>query len=310
MIRIPFDPNIISSGSFTLSWHGLLSFVAVAAAVFLVARWGKRDGLDQDIVYNTAVWAILGGIVGARIVHVADNWHVYRQDLTQVFAIWNGGIGLWGAILGGALGGMAYARVAKYPVRQLLDLTAPAMLVAQSIGRIGDIINGEHWSKATSLPWGWYFTDPDSPARVGAQRYYGDPEQPVHPTVVYEMIWNGLVFALLWRLRGRLKPEGSIWMVYLALYALGRFGIQFLRLDQPKLLGLQEAHLIAILVMAVAVPFIALKTRFKAPGEGGGTASKTGPGGPGGPGELGGKGDDQRRRIDRRERRARERAGA
>ncbi|MBI4306355.1 MAG: prolipoprotein diacylglyceryl transferase, partial [Chloroflexi bacterium] len=82
MIRIPFDPNIISSGSFTLSWHGLLSFVAVAAAVVLVARWAKRDGIDPDIVYNPAVGAIAGGIIGARIVHVADNWHIYRHDLT------------------------------------------------------------------------------------------------------------------------------------------------------------------------------------------------------------------------------------
>ncbi|MBI2965733.1 MAG: prolipoprotein diacylglyceryl transferase [Chloroflexi bacterium] len=298
MINIPFDPNIISTGSFTLSWHGLLSFVAVAVAVFLVARWAKRDGLDPDIVYNTAVWAIAGGIIGARIVHVADNWHIYRQDLTQIFAIWEGGIGLWGALLGGALAGIAYALFSKYPVRKLLDLTAPALLVAQSIGRIGDIINGEHWSKATSMPWGWYFTDPDSPARIGAQRYYGNPEQPVHPAVVYEMIWNGLVFAVLWKLRGRLKPEGSLYMVYLALYALGRFMIQFIRLDPPKLFGLQEAHMIAILVMAVTVPFIVWKTRFKSPEE-------AKPGEP-----KSGEPKPREGRIDRRERRARDRERA
>lgn len=299
MINIPFDPNIISTGSFTLSWHGLLSFVAVAVAVFLVARWAKRDGLDPDIVYNTAVWAIAGGIIGARIVHVADNWHIYRQDLTQVFAIWEGGIGLWGAILGGTLAGIAYALFAKYPVRKLLDLTAPAMLIAQSIGRIGDIINGEHWSTATSMPWGWYFTDPDSPARIGAQRYYENPEQPVHPAVVYEMIWNGLVFAVLWKLRGRLKPDGSLWMIYLALYAMGRFMIQFVRLDPPKLFGLQEAHMIAILVMAVTVPLIVWKTRFKSPDEGKPDAKPEKP-----------EQKPKQGRVDRRERRARERAKA
>lgn len=298
MINIPFDPNIISTGSFTLSWHGLFSFVAVAVAVYLVARWAKRESLDPDIVYNTAVWAIAGGIIGARIVHVADNWHIYRQDLTQVLAVWEGGIGLWGAILGGSLAGIAYALYAKYPVRKLLDLTAPALLIAQSIGRIGDIINGEHWSTATSMPWGWYFTDPDSPARIGAQRSYGDPEQPVHPAVVYEMIWNGLVFALLWKLRGRLKPEGSLWMVYLALYAVGRFMIQFVRLDPPKLFGLQEAHMIAILVMAATVPFIVWKTRFKSPGE-------AKPGEP-----KSGEPKPPQGRVDRRERRARARAKA
>lgn len=270
-IRIPFDPNIISSGSFILSWHGLLSFVGVAAAVYLVARWARRDKLDPEIVYNTAIWAILGGIVGARIVHVTDNLHLYRDNIGGLFAIWSGGIGLWGAILGGWVAGMIYARISRYPVGKLMDLAAPAMLISQSIGRVGDIINGEHWSEATGLPWGWYFTHPDSPARDGAQRFYGDPETPVHPAVVYEMIWNIAVLALLFRLKGKLKPDGSLWMVYLALYAAGRFLIQFIRFDPEKFWGLQQAHLIAILVLLVAVPFIVLKTRWKKPGEDAGT---------------------------------------
>ena len=95
-----------------------------------------------------------------------------------------------------------------------------------------------------------------------------DPEQATHPTVVYEMIWNMLVLALLWRLWGKLRPDGAIWMIYLSLYAVGRFTIQFLRLDAVKFWGLQEAHLIAILVLAAAVPYIAIKVRFKKPGEG------------------------------------------
>lgn len=292
MIKIPFDPNIISTGSFTLSWHGFLSFVAVSAAVYLVARWAKRDGINQDYVYNTAVFAIAGGIVGARVVHVADNWHFYRHDLGQVFALWEGGIGLWGAILGGTLAGVIYARISRYPVGKLLDLSAPALLIAQTIGRIGDIINGEHWSKATSLPWGWYFSDPDSPGRAGAERLFGDPDQPVHPAVVYEMIWNGIVFAIIWRLRNRLKPDGALFMVYLALYAVGRFAIQFLRIDPVKFWGLQEAHLIAVMVFVLAIGFIIWKVRFKpAP-------------------EVPPAPDQPERRVDRRERRSKARAKA
>ena len=102
-IRIPFDPNIINTGGFVLAWHGLLSFVGVGVAVYLVARWARQDRLDPDMVYNTAVWAILCGIVGALIVHVADNWgSVYGFDQPiDLIAVWSGGIGLWGAILGG-----------------------------------------------------------------------------------------------------------------------------------------------------------------------------------------------------------------
>ncbi len=264
-ISIPFDPNIFGGSGFLLSWHGFLSFVAVAVAVYLSVRWARREGISSEVVYNTAIWGILGGIIGARVVHVADNWGQYSGNFGSMFQIWSGGIGLWGGILGGWLAGMAYAYVSKYPVGRLMDVVAPAMLISQTIGRVGDIINGEHWSRATDLAWGWYFTHPDSPARFGAQRDYGDPVTPVHPTVVYEMIWNMMSLGLLFLLRGRLKPDGSLWMVYLALYAVGRFAIQWLRLDPVKFWGLQEAHLIAILVLLVAVPFLLIKTRFIRP---------------------------------------------
>lgn len=263
-IGLPFDPNISGGSSFALSWHGFLSFIAVAAAVWMVARAARKEpSVDVDMVYNTAIWAILGGILGARIVHVADNWDLYGNNLTQVFAVWEGGIGLWGGILGGWLAGITYAYIVKYPVGKLMDITAAPMLLAQTIGRIGDIINGEHWSKATDLPWGWYFTHPDSPARIGAQRFLGDPEAPAHPAVVYEMLWNIAGLFVLYKLRHRLKPDGSLFMFYLAYYALGRFLIQFIRLDKVYFWNLQEAHLIAIGVMAVAVTFMAWKTRFR-----------------------------------------------
>jgi len=267
MIKIPFNPNIVSTGAFTLSWHGVFAFAAVAIAVYLVNRWSRREGLDArypGMVFNTAIWAIIGGIIGARLVHVVDHWgDAYTFDsFWRVFEVWRGGIGLWGAILGGWLAGSAYAFFARYPVGRLADLAAPAMLIGQTIGRVGDVINGEHWSRATSLPWGWYFAHADSPGREGALRLYDNPEQPVHPAVVYEMIWNVLCLAVLWRLRGRLSPDGSLWIAYLALYAAGRMAIQFLRLDPVKFWGLQEAQIIAILVLAVAVPFLVLKTRL------------------------------------------------
>ena len=95
-IEIPFNPNLIDAGGFVLAWHGLLSFVGVATAVWLVARWARQERLDPDMVYNTAIWAILGGIVGARVVHVADNWgSVYGfNDPIELVAVWSGGIDL------------------------------------------------------------------------------------------------------------------------------------------------------------------------------------------------------------------------
>lgn len=229
-------------------------------------RAAIRERLDQEQVYNTALWGVLGGIVGARIVHVLDNWSIYGDDPLSIFAVWNGGIGLWGGILGGWIAGLIYAYFAKAPIGRFMDIAAAPLLVAQTIGRIGDIINGEHWSRPLDMFWGWYFTDIDSPARAVIDQYpeiFGtDVDRPVHPAVVYEMITNIIILGVIFLLRGRVRPAGSIFMIYLALYATARFGIQFVRLDDVKFWGLQEAHLIAILVWIVTIPWIIWKVRF------------------------------------------------
>ena len=276
MIEIPFDPNIFNSGSFTLSWHGFMSFIAVGSAVYLVGRWAKKDGIDPDVVYNVAVFGIIGGILGARIVHVADNWDFYSANPGNIFQVWAGGIGLWGGILGGWLGALAYSVVnnritsdpkMKVPIGRLMDLTAPAILVAQAIGRVGDLINGEHWSKATDLPWGWIFTDFSSPGFQGppASRtdIAWDPLQATHPTAAYELIGDLLLFMVVWKLRGKFIPSGALWMVYLTLYSVMRFAIQFLRVDEVKVWGLQEAHFIALITVAVTVPWMVMFLRWK-----------------------------------------------
>ena len=267
MVEINIDPIMFETGSLTLSWHGLFSFVAVAMAVFLAARWGRRLGLIPDVVYSTAIWAIIGGIVGARIVHVVDEWSFYSDNPGQIFAIWQGGIGLWGALLGGFFGGAIYARISKFPIGKLADATAPALLIVQTIGRIGDIINGEHISKLTSLPWGFEYGHPGSPSFVLAAQ---------HPAIVYEMIWNMIALGILWQFRGRLRPDGMVFALYLALYAVGRFAIQFARQDGVWVAGLQEAHFIALIVLAVTVPLLIFKARLGPrveigvePGEGG-----------------------------------------
>lgn len=253
MIEIGINPNILSSGSITLSWHGFLSFVAVVIAVFLVARWAQREGIVPDVVYSTALWAIIGGVVGARFVHVIDNWSYYSNNPGQILAIWSGGIGLFGAILGGFLGGAAYAVLSKYPVGKLADATAPALLIAQTIGRIGDVINGEHITRLTSMPGRLVYTHPQSPA-------FGLTGQ--YPVIELEMLWNMIALVIVWQLRGRLRPHGMLFALYLALYSIGRFSISFLRDDRVWIWGLQEAHFISLAILAITVPLLAWKARL------------------------------------------------
>lgn len=259
MIDIFIHPYITVAEGFVLSWHGIFSFAAVAVAVFLVGRWAPARGVSADDVYSIAVWAILGGIIGARIVHVVDNLNVYAADPIRILAVWSGGIGLWGGILGGFLGGTAYALIKKHPVGIIADLTAPAMLIAQSIGRIGDIVNGEHCARAWDFALGFIWSHPSSDV-INARCAAGAVDA-VHPVIAYEIIWNMLALVLIWNLRNRLRPDGMLFALYLTLYSVGRFLITFLREDRVWALGMQEAHYIALLVLAITVPLLIIKAR-------------------------------------------------
>ena len=257
MIDIVVGPNVISSGPLVLSWHGLFSLIAVATAVFLVGRWAPMKGIDPDDIYSIAVWAIIGGIVGARLVHVVDNWSFYQANPGQVIAVWSGGIGLWGGILGGFVTGALYALWRKHPIGVIADMTAPALLLVQTIGRLGDIVNGEHCARAWDFALGFVWTHPSSVAGNCANGIGVS----VHPVIAYEMIWNMLSLLLIWKLRNRLRPDGMLFALYLVLYSLGRFGITFLRQDKVWALGMQEAHFIALIVLAITVPLLLIRAR-------------------------------------------------
>ena len=257
MIEIEVGPNLASLGSFVLSWHGLFSFIAVASAVYLVGRWAPMKGIDPDAIYSIAIWAIISGVVGARAVHVIDQWEFYQNSPGHIIALWRGGIGIWGGILGGFIGGAVYSFIAKHPVGTIADLTAPALLFVQSIGRLGDIVNGEHCAKAADFVLGFTWTNRISDARI-CDNGVGVS---VHPVIAYEMIWNTVALFIVWKLRGRLRPDGMLFAVYLALYAVGRFVITFLREDKIWALGLQEAQYIALVVLAITLPLLAVKAR-------------------------------------------------
>ena len=280
-ISIGINPNLIDMGSIILSWHGEMPFIAVAVAVWLVARWGGKDGMVVDSIYSVSVWAIIGGVVGARILHVIDFWdEVYKNDFISVFAVWSGGIAIYGAILGGFAGGALYivirnsdlflsiwrtalpfmgeAHRANLPnIGRLADITAPALLIAQAIGRIGDLINGEHFASVTDLPWGVIYTHPSSP---------GVFRPPTHPAVGYELLFDLVLLAAIWPLRDRLRPHGMFFTLYLATYSIGRFFISFMREEFNEYFGaLNEAQVVAIIVVIITVPLLVWKAQLVRP---------------------------------------------
>ena len=148
----------------------------------------------------------------------------------------------------------------KHPIGRIADIAAPGVILAMAIGRIGDLINGEHFATRTELPWGVVYTHPQTLSLYASADT--NALLPTHPATTYEMLFDIAVLGLLWSLRGRLRPDGMIFALFLALYSVGRFFISFLRLDKDWFLGLNQAQLIAIIVLAVTVPLLIYKAQF------------------------------------------------
>lgn len=259
MIDLPFDPNLTFLGPFTLSWHGIFSVVGIVAGVWLAIRLaGAR--IPEERAYSIATWGVVGGIVGARLFHVVDQWHLYANDPLQVFAIWNGGIAIRGAVTGGVLAGYFRALQLKAPIGFAADAAAPGIALGTAIGRIGDIINGEHHAVGCAdLPWCVRYTHA---ATLGQGPYHAPPAGfgYVHPAVAYEMVILLGVVALLLALRPRFvgpSPEGRLFWLFMGLYGLEGFLVSFLRLDAIWFLGLRQAQLVSLALLAASVAMLA-----------------------------------------------------
>jgi phosphatidylglycerol:prolipoprotein diacylglycerol transferase len=251
MITIDINP-ILTIGPISVRWYGIMVALAVLTVV-LWTLWQVRRGanVSYDTVFTAALVGIPSGIIFAKLLHVIDFWQYYLQNPRLIFS--GAGLTAWGAVLGAALGIWVYSRISKFQFAYFADLIAPGIILAQAVGRVGCTINGCCYGLPTSLPWGIVYTNPNSLAPLGIA---------VHPTQVYEIIFNLLVFGVLLTLRGRLKPDGSLFLVYLSLYSLWRLGIDFLREGTPFLFGLHQAQVISIIILAITIPILAYRTRW------------------------------------------------
>ncbi len=252
MINIGISAVALTIGTIEIRWYGIMIALAILVVV-LWTLWEVKKGanISYDTVFTAAIVGIPSGIIFARMLHVIDLWDYYSQYPGQI--IGGGGLTAYGAILGAALSVWVYSKLSKQPFGYLADTIAPGIILAQAIGRVGCTINGCCYGVATSLPWGITYISPDSLAPLGIA---------THPTTVYEIIWNLMVFAVLLKLRGRLKPSGSLFLVYLSSYSLWRLSTDFLREGSSFLFGLHQAQVIGIIVLAIAVPILVLKTRW------------------------------------------------
>jgi len=266
MIEIGVDPVALTIGTVSIRWYGIFIALAILWIIAWLA-WQLKKGarISYDTIFTAALVGVPSGIIISRLLHVVDNIVVaklhpelagtvidYTQHPGQIIGA--EGLTAYGAVLGAALGIWIYVKITKKEIGYFFDLIAPSVVVAQAvIGRIGCTLNGCCYGVETSLPWGVVYTNPASLAPLGVA---------VHPTQVYEIIFGLIVFGVLVVLRGRFKPAGSLFLIYLSLYAIWRLGIDFIREGNPFLFGLHQAQVISIIVLAIIVPVLALRTRW------------------------------------------------
>jgi len=243
-------------GPLTIRYYGIIVMLGAIAAAWLASREARRRGENSELVWDGLVWVLIGGIIGARIWHILTppesmvavgiTTRFYLTHPLDALAIWNGGLGIPGAVIGGVLALYIFTRNHKLNFGVWLDIVAPSLALGQAIGRWGNYFNQELYGQPTSLPWGIQI-DPQ-------YRLPGYENQVTyHPLFLYESLWNfGIVALLLWlgrRYQDRLLA-GDLFLIYLIAYPLGRFLLEFLRLD-PSQLGIININQTLMLVVAL-----------------------------------------------------------
>jgi phosphatidylglycerol---prolipoprotein diacylglyceryl transferase len=250
-LTFAFDPIIAQLGPFQLGWHGLFTALAVLVAVWLAGRLGQRRGISADVIYGIAGWGVAGGIVGARLFHVLDHLSYYLDNPLLIPAVWEGGIAVYGAFIGGLVAGGVAAWRARFDPWPLLDIAAPAMLVGQAIGRLGCLSNGDAWgADATGCPFclAIRYTNQNDllPADLRGVPTYAYP--------LYEIGCELVLLVGLWLFRDRFeKRPGLLFLVAAIGYAVIRFGLSYLRQEAIVVMGLQEAQVIAVITGGLAL---------------------------------------------------------
>jgi phosphatidylglycerol:prolipoprotein diacylglycerol transferase len=254
-IIIDLNPNIIRLGPLLITWHGVFAVLGIIAAARLGFWLATRDGLVFKNTGDGLAWMVVLGLLGARALYVWENYRLFTGNWLRVFALTEGGISQWGGLFGAMAGAYIWTRSAKVSFWKVIDAGGAAAMIGLAVGRIGDVINGEHHGSQTTVPWGVEYVNPAT---------LGEPGRVVHLEVGYEMILCLAILAVLLPFHSRLKkrlPDGVLGLIYFSIYAAGRFFLSFYRLDPAVFLGLRQAQIASFLMVAIALVAAAILFR-------------------------------------------------
>jgi prolipoprotein diacylglyceryl transferase len=243
----------IDLGPVQVHAYGLMLLLGIVAATWLTGRrwtgrWAFWRDPGGDLVFRVAMWGVLGGIVGARLYHVVTSWSTVDGEWWEPFAVWEGGLGVWGGIAGGVLVGAWVVHRAGESVLAFMDAVAPGLLLAQAIGRWGNYFNQELFGDPTDLPWGLEIDFANRPEQFANETTF-------HPTFLYESLWSFLGVAVLLLIDRwvRIRPPG-LFCLYVAWYTFARFFMELLRVDEAhEWFGLRLNAWVSIVVFVLAL---------------------------------------------------------
>lgn len=221
--------------------YGLLIAGAIALGVFLCSRQEKRLGLKADTAVDFALWVIPAAIVGARLYYVAFQWEMYAADPVRILRVWEGGLAIYGGVIGGAIAAFVFSRVKKVSFGALADMVAPALILGQAIGRWGNFVNREAYGRLMENPALQFFP---LAVQIGTEWHMA--------TFFYESLWDFVGFWVLWLNRKRVKSRGNLFLGYLCWYGLGRAFIEGLRTDSLMFGSIRVSQALSLVLFAGA----------------------------------------------------------
>jgi phosphatidylglycerol:prolipoprotein diacylglycerol transferase len=254
MFTISIDPVVFTIGHLTVRWYGIMVSIGVLVLLVVMLREAKRLGIPRDIS-SIFFWGFIGGIVGARLAFVIYDWEHFVANPRDIIGL--EGLAQNGMIIGIIAAALIYMGVTKMRFSTLLsmgDVVAVGAPLALAIGRIGCFLEGHNYGiPAPDLPWAVVYTHPNSFAPLNT---------PIHPTPLYHLLWNLIVFVIVWRLREKFKSEGSLMFLSFYIFAAGDFAIRFLRADEPVLLwGLRQSQVLHLIVVAIFLSWLIIRMR-------------------------------------------------
>lgn len=254
------DPIAFRLGSWPVYWYGLLIGLGMVTGYFIYISEIKRKGMDAEKAFDLMFWSIIMGFVGARVYYVAFSWDQYSENILDVFAIWNGGIAIYGGIIAGALTLIYLCRQYKYSIPLMTDIVTPALMAAQVIGRWGNFMNQEAFGGIVerSLLERMYLPD-----FVIQQMHIAGQYR--HPTFLYESVWNliGLMILLILRRKWQFLLEGDITLLYAFWYGTGRAYIEGMRTDSLYLGPFRVSQVLSLFLVASALVILVYRRKTK-----------------------------------------------